>query len=249
MLYNTDSETRSGPQAQTLAGKVVIITGGTSGIGQAAALALAKEAYGIVIFSRRADAPALLSPFTAYPNVLAVAGDVTSPRDMLSLTEQTLMRFQRIDALVHCAGVFPRGSFLDIPHDQWQSAIDTNLTGYALACRSVLPHMIAQGSGRIVNISSRLAAAPVIRTTAYSASKAGAALLTKSLALDLAQQGHRDIVLSDLIPGPTLTAMNPNGQPPAAVVPFLRQLLLLPPGSPSGKTYFHGQPYDLFGQK
>jgi hypothetical protein len=70
----------------------------------------------------------------------------------------------------------------------------------------------------------------------------------RSLAAEMAQQGHRNILINELIPGPTRNQRNPNGQNPLVVVPFVRQLVLLPPGGPTGKTYFRGEIYDLFGQ-
>jgi NAD(P)-dependent dehydrogenase (short-subunit alcohol dehydrogenase family) len=237
----------SGP-APSLANLVVIITGGNGSIGGATASVLAREARGIVLFGHKADEPEKLKSFGRGDRLLAIAGDVTSPEDVRRLVETTLVRFGKIDALINCAGSVPRQHFLDMPHAEWRAAVEANLLGYALVCRAVLPSMIENGFGRIVNIATRLAANPEPLTSAYSSSKAAAHILMRALAAELTQQGHRNVLINELIPGPTRNKRNPSGQDPLVVAPFVRQLILLPPGGPTGKTYFRGELYDLFGQ-
>jgi len=227
-------------QAPSLAGLTIIITGGTGVIGGAAASVFMKEAKGIVIFSRGANNS---SPFAEADNILMISGNITSPQDVQRLCDLTRTRFGRIDALINCAGVVPKHTFMEMPHQNWQTAIEINLVGYALLCRSVLPHMIRDGFGRIINITTRLAANPKPLMSAYSSSKAGAHILTSCIASEIAQQGHFNILINDLVPGPT----GKNGQNPLLVVPFLRELILLPANGPTGKTYFRGRIYDLFG--
>lgn len=236
-------------KATSLADLVIVITGGTSGIGHATAEALAAEAKGVVVFGRRASQPAALAAIAGMKNVCAVAGDVRSPDDVKRLFSHTLDRFGSIDALIHCAGVFGAGAFLDLPFEQWRGAIATNLFGFALASRAALPHMISRRFGRIVNITSRAAATPAKGTCAYTTSKAAAHLFMRCLALEVQQAGHRNILINDLIPGPTKTGMSPGGQEPAAVVPFIRELILLPESGPTGKTFFQGRVYELFPQR
>jgi NAD(P)-dependent dehydrogenase (short-subunit alcohol dehydrogenase family) len=219
---------------------VLVIAGGTGSIGGTLAEACLNEARGIVIFGRTRASK------LAQNNVLPLTGDVRSARDVETLCEETVARFGRIDALVNCAGQFPRELFLNIPHAQWQEAVETNLLGFSTLCRFTLPHMVAQKFGRIINIATRLATKAQPGTSAYASSKIGAHLLMKCLAADLAP--YPNILINDLIPGPTRNVRNPNGQDPKLVVPFLRQLLLLPPGGPSGKTFFRGQLFDLMGK-
>jgi len=232
-----------------LADLVIIITGANGAIGSAAASILAQEAKGIVLFGHKADDPEKLRSFAGRAShLLTIVGDITSPEDVRRLVDLTIARFGRMDALINCAGMVPRKRFMEMSHQEWQTAIESNLMGYALLCRTVLPYMIKSGFGRIVNIATRLAAAPESQTSAYSSSKAAAHILMRSLASEIAEQGHRNILVNELIPGPTRNKRNTQGQDPIDVVPFLRQLILLPPGGPTGKTYFRGQLYELFGQ-
>lgn len=225
-------------KATTLAERVVVVTGATSGIGAAAVAALACEAAGVAAFGRRTKA----SPGSR-DNVLAVAGDINSVSDVKALLEQAVARFGRIDALVNCAGVYPKGKFLDIGHEDWRSGIETNLLGYALVCRRILPLMMAQGHGRIVNMGTRLAWECGDHGSSYSCSKAGASMLTRCIASEIDRNRFPDILVNDLIPGPTRTEMNDVGQAPEAVVPYIRDLLLLPEGGATGRTFFRGVEY------
>jgi NAD(P)-dependent dehydrogenase (short-subunit alcohol dehydrogenase family) len=237
----------SGP-APSPANLVVVVTGANGSIGSATASVFAQEARGIVLFGHQADDPEKLKSLGRSDRLLAITGDITSAQDVRRLVETTITRFGKIDVLINCAGSVPRQHFLDMPHAEWQAAVEANLLGYALVCRAVLPSMIKNGFGRIVNIATRLAASPEPLTSAYSSSKAAAHILMRSLAAELTQQGHRNVLINELIPGPTRNKRNPNGQDPLVVVPFVRQLVLLPPGGPTGKTYFRGEIYDLFGQ-
>lgn len=237
-------------QAPSLADLVIIITGAGGAIGGAAASVFAQEAHGLVLFGHRANDPEGVKHFARPDHLLAISGDITSPEDVRRLMDLAIARFGRVDALINCAGIVPRASFMGMSHQEWQAAVETNLVGYALLCRTVLPYMLKNGFGRIVNIATRLAASPGPHISAYSSSKAGAHILMRCIAAELVQQGQHNILINDLVPGPTRSSKSKNshGQDPIMVVPFLRQLILLPPGGPTGKTFFRGQFYDLFGQ-
>jgi NAD(P)-dependent dehydrogenase (short-subunit alcohol dehydrogenase family) len=223
--------------ATALADRVVVVTGATSGIGRAVASALAGEVAGLVAFGRSA------APSAAGGNVLAIAGDINSAQDVQALFAQALARFGRIDALINSAGVNPRGAFLDLGHEEWRHTIETNLIGYASVCRAALPIMMKQSHGRIVNLATRLAWECGKSASAYSCSKAGASMLTRCLAAEIDRNRYPDILVNDLIPGDTRTAMNPGGQDPEAVVPFVRDLILLPGGGATGVTFFRGKTF------
>lgn len=228
-------------KGRSLAGQVVVVTGATSGIGRAVSGAFAGEAEALVGFGRSAaDAAAIGCP-PAARNVVAISGSIAEPSDVERLIGQTIARFSRIDVLVNCAGVFPKGRFLDVPQAMWLDAVLTNLVGFASVCRAVLPHMMQAGSGRIVNMTTRVATAPGKNMSAYAASKAGAGALTRCIAAEIDRARYPDILINDLIPGPTKTRMNDDGQDPAAVVPFVRDLVMFPSGGPSGKSFFKGQ--------
>ena len=234
-------------KGRSLAGLVVVVTGATSGIGRAVAGAFAAEAEGLVGFGRSATDAASIGCPAGTPNVVAIAGNIADPGDVERLIGQTITRFSRIDVLVSCAGIFPKGRFLDVPQGAWREAVETNVLGFAALCRGVLPHMMEAGSGRIVNLATRLAAAPGKGMSAYAASKAGASVLTRCIAAEIDRARYPDILINDLIPGPTRTRMNEDGQDPADVVTFVRDLVVLPSGGPSGKSFFKGQEYPSRG--
>jgi 3-oxoacyl-[acyl-carrier protein] reductase len=234
-------------KGRSLAGLVVVVTGATSGIGRAVAGAFAGEAEAVVGFARGAtDAASIGCPAEAR-NVVAIAGSIAVSGDVERLIGQTIARFSRIDAVVNCAGTFPKGRFLEVPQDAWRDAVETNLLGFAALCRGVLPHMIEAGSGRIVNMATRVATAPGKGMSAYAAAKAGAGVLTRCIAAEIDRQRYPDILINDLIPGPTRTRMNEDGQDPADIVRFVRDLVVLPSGGPSGKSFFKGQEYPSRG--
>lgn len=139
-----------------LAGQVVIITGASSGIGEATARRLARGGAQIVVSARRQDRlDALaheLDPSGA--NVLAVAGDVTSEADRARLVAATLAKFGRIDALVNNAGYGTRGPIETVPVDAIRRNFETNVFSLIALTQLVAPHLRAQGGGTIVNIGS-----------------------------------------------------------------------------------------------
>jgi NAD(P)-dependent dehydrogenase (short-subunit alcohol dehydrogenase family) len=230
-------------KGRSLAGQVVVVTGATSGIGRALSSAFAGEAQALVGFGRSAtDAAAIGCPPDAR-NVVAIPGSVAESGDVERLIGQTIARFSRIDVLVNCAGIFPKGRFLDVPQDAWAEAVQTNLVGFARVCRGVLPHMMQAGSGRIVNMATRVASAPGKNMSAYAASKAGASVLTRCIAAEIDRGRYPDILVNDLIPGATKTRMNEDGQDPADVVSLVRDLVMLPSGGPTGKSFLKGQEY------
>ncbi len=230
-------------KGRSLAGRVVVVTGATSGIGRAVSGAFSGESAGLVGFGRSAGDAAAIGCLPAAGNVMAVSGSIADAGDVERLVGETIARFSRIDVLVNCAGIFPKGRFLDVPPEAWGEAVETNLIGFARICRAVLPHMLEAGYGRIVNLSTRLAVAPGKNMSAYAASKAGAGTLTRCIAAEIDGGRHPDILVNDLIPGPTKTRMNEDGQDPAEVVPFARDLATLPAGGPTGKTFFKGQEF------
>jgi NAD(P)-dependent dehydrogenase (short-subunit alcohol dehydrogenase family) len=232
---------------RSLAGRVIVVTGATSGIGRAVSAAFASEAKALVGFGRSATDPAAIACPTAAETIMAIPGSIADAADVERLVGQTIARFARIDVLVNCAGIFPKGRFLEVAPEAWQEAVEVNLVGFARICRAVLPHMIAAGYGRIVNMSTRLAADPGRNMSAYAAAKAGAAVLTRCIASEIDPSRYPDILINDLIPGPTRTGMNEDGQEPGDVVPFVRDLVTLPSGGPTGKSFFKGEAFDPRG--
>jgi len=139
-----------------LAGQVVIVTGASSGIGEATARRLVRAGANVVLSARRIDRlTALARELDASGiNVLAVAGDVTSETDRQQLVAATLAKFGRIDALVNNAGYGTRGALEMVPIDAIRKNFETNVFSLLALTQLVVPHLRAHGSGCIVNIGS-----------------------------------------------------------------------------------------------
>ena len=177
-----------------LAGKVVIITGASRGIGAAAALALAKAGARCVLAARSVtQAEGVAAEITrAGGTAAAVECDVSSWAATQRLVADTRARFGKIDVLVNNAGVIePIARIADSDPAEWARAIEINLTGAYHAIRGVLPPMLAAGGGTIINVSSGAAIRPLEGWSAYCSGKAGLAMLTQAIALEHAPQGIR----------------------------------------------------------
>lgn len=167
---------------------VALITGSGTGIGKAIALELAKSGYKLILCG---PAMADLSEVgkSSGAEFLARDVDVRSSENMKKLISDSVRRFGQIDLLVNNAGVRHLGTVLETSDEDWSRVLDTNLKGAFITSREVLPHMIEQKSGLIVNISSINGLHPLPRGSAYCASKAGLNSLTKSLAQEVEQHG------------------------------------------------------------
>ncbi len=173
-------------------GRTVIVTGAARGIGVAVAGRLAAQGDRIVLndidpaaLAETADALARLGHA-----VVASPGDVSDPAAVSALVRTALNRFGRIDALVNNAGIGGTGKgLLELTLDDWQRMLAVDLTSVFLTCQAVLPTMLAQGRGRIVNISSVSALMGVAGSTHYTAAKAGVIGFSKSVAREMAPHG------------------------------------------------------------
>jgi 3-oxoacyl-[acyl-carrier protein] reductase len=179
---------------QSLAGKIVIVTGAGRGIGAAAAEALARAGASLVLTARTASQTESVaqSITRAGGSAMSIPCDVSSWSAVQQLTEATLQRFGKIDALINNAGVIePIARIAESDPAAWARSIEINLIGAYHAVRAVLPPMIAAGGGSIVNVSSGAAHNPLEGWTGYCSGKAGLAMLTRGIAQEHAAQGIR----------------------------------------------------------
>ena len=190
-----------------LTGKVVVVTGGTSGIGRALTRGLAEAGADVVPTSRRAEQVAEASDEVAGMGrrTLRVQSDVTDRRSLEDALAAVIKGLGRVDVLVNCAGRTQRTPTLEVSEQEWASIVDTNLTGTLRACQVFGRHMLERGSGRIVNIASLATFVSLYEVAAYSASKAGVGSLTKSLAVEW---GPRGVNVNAIAPGVFRTDLN-----------------------------------------
>jgi len=188
--------------------KVALITGGTSGIGEATASLFSNEGAKVAITGRNEDRGRAISGKITEGGGEAVflATDVSKSDHCRRAVEQTISAFGRLDILFNNAGVFYPHNALDCSEEEWDEQIDINLKGTFLMSKYALPHMIKQGSGVIINNSSGWGIVGGDRAVAYCASKGGVVLLTKAMAIDHGRQGIR---VNCICPGDVDTPMLP----------------------------------------
>ena len=169
-----------------MAEKVALITGAGTGIGKAAALALAQEGYAVVLSGRRKDKLEEVAA-QAKSRTLVVPGDVGDVNAVRALFAKTKETFGRLDLLFNNAGIGAPGVPLeDLPYEQWKAVVDTNLTGSFLCTQEAIKIMKSQTprGGRIINNGSISAHAPRPNSVAYTSTKHAITGLTKSTSLD-----------------------------------------------------------------
>jgi 3-oxoacyl-[acyl-carrier protein] reductase len=167
--------------------KVAIVTGAGTGIGRAIALAYVQEGAAVVLVGRTQETLAKVADEVAAlgGEALVVRANVSQPSDVSHIVEETLARFGRINVLVNNAGVFIYKGFLDLSLKDWDDTIDTNLKGIFLCCQAVLPGMVTQKQGNIINISSIHGKIGDANLAAHCASKFGVIGLTQALAREV----------------------------------------------------------------
>jgi len=174
-------------------GKVALVTGGTSGIGEATALRLATEGARVAIVGRDSVRGSALVDLVGADGGEAAffAADVTREDEVSAMVEAVMSRFGRIDVLVNNAGIINFGTVITADVDEWDTLMATNVRSVFLVSRYALPHMIAGGGGSVINLGSNLGLVGTRGAAAYATSKGAIVQLTKAMALDHVADGVR----------------------------------------------------------
>ncbi|HEY5403124.1 MAG TPA: glucose 1-dehydrogenase, partial [Pyrinomonadaceae bacterium] len=190
-----------------LNGKVAVVIGGTSGIGLAIAKGMAEAGADVVPTSRRAEqVEAAAKEIEARgKRSIQIASDVSDRASLQNVLDETVKAFGKVDIMVNSAGRTKRAPTLDFTDEDWDSIIDTNLTGTLRAAQVFGRHMLERQYGSIINIASLSTFVALYEVAAYSASKAAVASLTKSLAIEW---GPRGVRVNAIAPGVFRTPLN-----------------------------------------
>lgn len=183
-----------------LDGQVAIVTGASSGIGEATAKSLASREASVVLAARREDELNELAAQIEDENgdALVVPTDITDDEDIDNLVEAATDEYGRIDILVNNAGYMPLTHIADADRETLHNTIDVNLDGLITLTHAVVPEMLDQGNGHIVNLSSVVGRFAMENSSHYMAAKAGVAGFGEALRLDIAAEGIR---VSTIEPG------------------------------------------------
>ncbi len=191
----------------SLEGHTAVVLGGTTGIGRALSLGLAKAGADVIPTGRRPE------PLEETASAIEALGrqtlrqptDIGSREQIEALLAASLARFGRVDILINCAGRIKRAPTLTLPEADWQDIFDTNLTGTLRACQIFGAPMLERGYGRIINIASLNGFVALNEVAAYAASKAAVISLTRSLAVEWSRHG---VCVNAIAPGVFRTDLN-----------------------------------------
>ena len=195
-----------------LPGQAIAITGASSGIGEATALACARAGAAVSLAARRLDRIEALAHRIQDEGgrALAVETDVSDAAQAKAFVEQTHRELGRLDVLVNNAGVMLLGPIVDAPLDEWRRMIDVNLYGVLYCTHAALPLMLAQGSGHIVNVSSVAGRVARLGSGVYNATKWGVGAFSESLRQEVTERSIRVTLIE---PGAVATELAGHNRP------------------------------------
>jgi len=188
-------------KTKRLEGKIAVVTGGSRGIGASIAKELGKQGASVVINyndSHKKAQEVVEEIMAMGGQAVALQADISNAESTKTLVDEVLAKFGRIDILVNNAGITRDKTFNKMSYEEWHKVIDTNLSSVFNTCKVVLPAMLDQKYGRIINISSVVGQAGGFGQTNYAAAKAGMVGFTKSLALETAKKG---VTVNAICPG------------------------------------------------
>jgi NAD(P)-dependent dehydrogenase (short-subunit alcohol dehydrogenase family) len=206
-VSEVESSAKRGGALFDLSGRRAVVVGGTTGIGRALSLGLAAAGADVVATGRRIEP---MEETAAAIEALGrrtvrQAADVSDRASLIALRDRVIDELGPADVLVNCAGRIRRVPTLEIEESEWNSIVDTNLTGTLRSCQVFAPAMLERGAGRIINIASLNSFVSFHEVASYAASKAGVAALTRSLAVEWSRRG---VLVNAIAPGVFRTALN-----------------------------------------
>src|ERR1700751_952637 len=214
-------------------GRRVLVTGASSGIGRAIALALAGEGARVGASAPRGGLLAELEQVAPSDSVRALVADVSRPEESQRMVSDAIDMLGGIDVLVNNAGVAYMEPFLDASAERWRETMDINLDAPFFASQVAARHMVANGGGSIVNIASVDSFVAESPSVHYMVSKAGVAHLTRVIAFEL---GHLGVRCNAVCPGFTKTAMTAEGFTPRFWDNYMRRIPMRRPAEPGGQA-------------
>lgn len=202
-----------------IAGKVVVITGASSGLGEATARHLSAQGASVVLGARRVERiQALAQELTRNGGkAIAAATDVTRYEDVKALVDAAVQTFGRVDVMINNAGLMPHSPLERLKIDDWNRTIDVNIKGVLYGIAAALPHMKQQKSGQIINVASVAARTVRPGSAVYAASKSAVLMISEGLRQEVKPYGLRTTVIS---PGAVATDL-PNSITEADVAGFV----------------------------
>lgn len=225
--------------------KLVAVTGGGSGIGRAVCQHLAEAGLSVLALGRTmssleetAKGHAQITPW------LLDARDMAATQSAFDAIKAEYG--QPVDALIASAAIYPRVHFVDQSVESFDDTFSTNVLAVANVIRAVLPDMLARNTGRITVIGSLADQNPIPTAVAYSASKGAIHALVRGIAAEIDRERYPNVLINELNPGATRTAMSDHGQTPQDVAPFVKAQIDFPSGGPHG-TCWSGHQQIHFG--
>jgi NAD(P)-dependent dehydrogenase (short-subunit alcohol dehydrogenase family) len=217
--------------------KVILVTGAGSGLGRALAAGFVTSGAVVVGIGRHEASLSETSDAIRNSRFSVSTADVSDFNAVTRVVQQAIGQYGKIDVLFNCAAVYPKTSFLEQEAKDWMETLAINVGGVANCCRAVLPHMIRQKSGRILNVGSFADRAPIPCSSAYAASKGALHALTKAMAADL-DDSCPEIVFVEWIPGHINTRMSDyTGLDPSVCVDWAINTIVAPRGRSNAMVF------------